>query len=363
MVLMGINRIVVTDGRIPAKVMYDFQARDNFTLQRSATKFDYAKGDHAATSTDSAERSSEDEIAEPDGHEATRSPRTGQASLETPPTTQRASTSSAERARPQAHERRPRSQTDAALQTKASLAGHGGHQLQERLPAAREDGRLVPDRPTSRTRLGTARRLRPRPPGNVRRPAAGTRGRTADGHDQPRLHPSRYGHAAASPGRIDETRWRTFGRRARGYSLAATSRSCPRRSEQQAGNEDGEGAGLHRRSRRRGVRDLGAGEPPLGRAQADAIRVDESGPPRIAASPVEDFDAGAVRARESSNSAISSRTSISRIRLRADQERLPGHRRQLHRADARLRRAGRQRREDCRPVHAQDNITENNARD
>lgn len=43
MVLMGINRIVVTDGKISAKVMYDFQARDNFRYQKSATQFDYAK--------------------------------------------------------------------------------------------------------------------------------------------------------------------------------------------------------------------------------------------------------------------------------------------------------------------------------
>ena len=43
MVLMGINRIVITDGKIHAKVLYDFQARDNFKFQRSATKFDYAK--------------------------------------------------------------------------------------------------------------------------------------------------------------------------------------------------------------------------------------------------------------------------------------------------------------------------------
>ncbi|HJQ33701.1 MAG TPA: hypothetical protein VJ866_16075, partial [Pyrinomonadaceae bacterium] len=41
MVLMGINRIVVTDGRISAKVLYDFQARDNFKFQKSATQFDY----------------------------------------------------------------------------------------------------------------------------------------------------------------------------------------------------------------------------------------------------------------------------------------------------------------------------------
>jgi hypothetical protein len=42
MVLMGINRIVVQDGRISAKVMYDFQARDNFKYRASATQFDYA---------------------------------------------------------------------------------------------------------------------------------------------------------------------------------------------------------------------------------------------------------------------------------------------------------------------------------
>jgi hypothetical protein len=41
MVLMGINRIIVTDGRISAKVLYDFQARDNFRYQKSATRFDY----------------------------------------------------------------------------------------------------------------------------------------------------------------------------------------------------------------------------------------------------------------------------------------------------------------------------------
>jgi hypothetical protein len=51
MVLMGINRIIVTDGRISAKVMYDFQAKDNFRFQRSATKFDY--GDQMRTTTES----------------------------------------------------------------------------------------------------------------------------------------------------------------------------------------------------------------------------------------------------------------------------------------------------------------------
>ncbi len=41
MVLMGINRIIVTDGRIAAKVLFDFQARDNFKYAYSATRFDY----------------------------------------------------------------------------------------------------------------------------------------------------------------------------------------------------------------------------------------------------------------------------------------------------------------------------------
>jgi hypothetical protein len=41
MVLMGINRIIVTDGKISAKVMYDFRARDDFKFRQSATSFDY----------------------------------------------------------------------------------------------------------------------------------------------------------------------------------------------------------------------------------------------------------------------------------------------------------------------------------
>ena len=41
MVVMGINRIVVTDGRIAAKVMYDFKAKDSMRYQNSATQFDY----------------------------------------------------------------------------------------------------------------------------------------------------------------------------------------------------------------------------------------------------------------------------------------------------------------------------------
>jgi len=64
MVTLGINRIVVTDGKISAKVMYDFQARDNMQFRKSAQKFDY--GDQYATtsqgdyesSTEGGERSS-----------------------------------------------------------------------------------------------------------------------------------------------------------------------------------------------------------------------------------------------------------------------------------------------------------------
>jgi hypothetical protein len=43
MVMMGINRIVVTDGRISAKVVFDFQAKDNRKYAFSATKFDHEK--------------------------------------------------------------------------------------------------------------------------------------------------------------------------------------------------------------------------------------------------------------------------------------------------------------------------------
>jgi hypothetical protein len=44
MVLMGINRIVITDGRISAKIMYDFTSRDTMSKRRSAQAFDYARG-------------------------------------------------------------------------------------------------------------------------------------------------------------------------------------------------------------------------------------------------------------------------------------------------------------------------------
>ena len=47
MVMLGINRIVVTDGKLSAKVMYDFQARDNMQFQTTAQSFDY--GDASVT--------------------------------------------------------------------------------------------------------------------------------------------------------------------------------------------------------------------------------------------------------------------------------------------------------------------------
>ena len=43
MVLLGINRIVVTDGKISAKVLFDFKASTNRKLQRSAQAFDMAR--------------------------------------------------------------------------------------------------------------------------------------------------------------------------------------------------------------------------------------------------------------------------------------------------------------------------------
>jgi hypothetical protein len=43
LVMMGINRIVVTDGKISAKVVFDFKAQDNRKYAFSATKFDHEK--------------------------------------------------------------------------------------------------------------------------------------------------------------------------------------------------------------------------------------------------------------------------------------------------------------------------------
>lgn len=43
MILLGINRIVVTDGRISAKILYDFRASDRQISRRSATAMDMAR--------------------------------------------------------------------------------------------------------------------------------------------------------------------------------------------------------------------------------------------------------------------------------------------------------------------------------
>lgn len=43
LVLMGINRIVVTDGKIAAKVLFDFKAQDRFKMHSRAIRFDYDK--------------------------------------------------------------------------------------------------------------------------------------------------------------------------------------------------------------------------------------------------------------------------------------------------------------------------------
>jgi hypothetical protein len=43
LVLMGINRIVVTDGRISAKIIYDVRANDRLSKRRSATAMDMAR--------------------------------------------------------------------------------------------------------------------------------------------------------------------------------------------------------------------------------------------------------------------------------------------------------------------------------
>jgi hypothetical protein len=52
MVVMGINRIVVTDGRISAKVMYDFRATDTFHKQLARTDLKYGDQYKYASSAD-----------------------------------------------------------------------------------------------------------------------------------------------------------------------------------------------------------------------------------------------------------------------------------------------------------------------
>ncbi len=51
MVLMGINRIVITDGRISAKIMYDFTSTDKMSKRRSAQAYDYARNPDGTLAT------------------------------------------------------------------------------------------------------------------------------------------------------------------------------------------------------------------------------------------------------------------------------------------------------------------------
>lgn len=53
-VLMGINRIVVTDGRISAKIIYDVKAQDSYARRRSATAMDVARDRYGNVQTTSA---------------------------------------------------------------------------------------------------------------------------------------------------------------------------------------------------------------------------------------------------------------------------------------------------------------------
>ncbi|MEW6576308.1 MAG: hypothetical protein AB1408_08165 [Pseudomonadota bacterium] len=50
-VLMGINRIVVTDGKISAKIMYDVKAQDSLKKRRSATAMDVARNKDGSVQT------------------------------------------------------------------------------------------------------------------------------------------------------------------------------------------------------------------------------------------------------------------------------------------------------------------------
>ncbi len=71
LVLMGINRIVVTDGRISAKMMIDVQARDSRKLSRSATAFDYARDRSGGLQTTVAGEGTHESTAKTSGESST----------------------------------------------------------------------------------------------------------------------------------------------------------------------------------------------------------------------------------------------------------------------------------------------------
>ena len=112
MVLMGINRIVVTDGRIAAKVLFDFQAKDNMKWAYSATKFDYGdqyrttrEGEQESDLQGASTSSSKDDYDHRDASYYSK----GKYKSTSEPVLKLASATQAT--------------TDAALQTKASLTG------------------------------------------------------------------------------------------------------------------------------------------------------------------------------------------------------------------------------------------------
>src|SRR5262249_54593813 len=113
MVTLGINRIVVTDGRIAAKVLYDFQARDKFTGKLSATQFDY--GDQTKVTTEGESEIKSDSRGSTYSKEGDYEDRGGSYYAQgkykqvAEPVLKLVSATN--------------EQTDAALQTKASLAG------------------------------------------------------------------------------------------------------------------------------------------------------------------------------------------------------------------------------------------------
>lgn len=116
MVMLGINRIVITDGKISAKVMYDFQARDNMQFRKSAQKFDY--GNQYATTSEGEFESSRKggervDVKTEEGHDRTTRDASfyskGTYKTTAKPVLTMASAS--------------QTTVDASLQTKASLAG------------------------------------------------------------------------------------------------------------------------------------------------------------------------------------------------------------------------------------------------
>jgi hypothetical protein len=109
LVLMGINRIVVTDGRISAKIMYDFQARDTRSLRRSAQAFDYARDAWGNIQSTEAREGTYDSQYRVSGDDSSQSYAKGTSKYEQRPVMTAMSAAS--------------EASDAALQTRAQLAG------------------------------------------------------------------------------------------------------------------------------------------------------------------------------------------------------------------------------------------------